>query len=103
MNFAIIENEKVTNVIVADSQATAEALYPGAEIIAVTEKTNPASVGGEWLAKSGKFASARPFASWVLDEATGSWNAPVPYPKDGKGHTWDEDSKSWKEIEIPAA
>lgn len=103
MNFAIIENKVVTNVIVADSKATAEALYPEAEIIAVTEETNPVTIGGEWLAKSGKFVGLQPYASWTLDEATGFWNAPSEYPLDGKGYQWDEDSKSWVEIESRSA
>jgi hypothetical protein len=35
--------------------------------------------------------------SWVLDEETCLWVAPVPMPTDGKNYEWDEDSISWVE------
>jgi len=103
MNFAIVENGKVTDVIVADSEDVAKALFPKADVIAVTEQTKGAFIGGSWLAGSKKFAAPQPFVSWTLDEATGEWEAPVAYPSDGKGYTWDEDSKSWKELPAPPA
>jgi len=44
------------------------------------------------------FIPPKPFESWVLDEATCLWVAPVAYPEDGGEYTWDEDSTSWVEI-----
>lgn len=38
-----------------------------------------------------------PQPSWVLDENY-DWQAPVPYPTDGKPYTWDEDSLTWVEV-----
>lgn len=38
------------------------------------------------------------FASWVFDEVTCSFNAPVPRPDDGKFYIWDEPTTSWIEI-----
>ena len=38
------------------------------------------------------------FASWVLDEETCRWIAPVPYPNDGKMYVWDEPTVSWVEL-----
>lgn len=40
------------------------------------------------------------FASWVFDEATCSFKAPVPYPETGKFYRWDEPSLSWVEITV---
>jgi len=37
----------------------------------------------------------KPFDSWVWNAE--QWTAPVPYPDDGKNHTWDEASQSWLE------
>ena len=44
------------------------------------------------------FYAPQPFPSWVLDEDTCRWDAPTPYPDDGKQYNWDEDTTSWKEI-----
>ena len=44
------------------------------------------------------FIPPKPFDSWVLDEATCLWVAPVPYPEDGKVYRWDEDTVSWVEV-----
>jgi len=39
------------------------------------------------------FIAPKPFASWVLDEATCKWVAPVPRPEGQWG--WDEATLSW--------
>ena len=36
-----------------------------------------------------------PFPSWIFDEETFLWHAPVPYPKDGKLYRWSEKEKNW--------
>ena len=40
-------------------------------------------------------------ASWVLNEDTCLWEAPVAYPTDGKSYTWNEDTTSWDEVVVP--
>ena len=44
------------------------------------------------------FIAPQPYSSWTLDEDTCRWEAPTPYPDDGKEYFWDEDTTSWKEI-----
>jgi hypothetical protein len=44
------------------------------------------------------FVPPSPYPSWILNETSCSWEAPTPYPSDGKEYTWDEESKSWKEM-----
>ena len=39
------------------------------------------------------------FNSWILDENTCIWEAPIPYPTDGKKYEWNEETLTW--IEIP--
>ena len=46
----------------------------------------------------GAFIPPKPFASWILNEATCLWDAPVAYPTDGKIYTWNEDTTSWDEV-----
>lgn len=38
------------------------------------------------------------FASWIFNEATCSFSAPVPYPTDGKIYDWNEQTTSWVEM-----
>jgi hypothetical protein len=45
------------------------------------------------------FIPPKPFNSWVLDEQTCLWKAPVPMPEDGGRYQWDEVTVSWKEVE----
>ena len=36
----------------------------------------------------------QPYPSWILNEQ-GNWQAPVPYPNDGKVYIWDEQNQTW--------
>ena len=46
----------------------------------------------------GVFYAPQPYPSWILNTSTYLWEAPVPYPNDGKSYTWDEATQSWVEI-----
>jgi hypothetical protein len=46
----------------------------------------------------GAFISPKPFESWVLDEDTCLWEAPVAYPTDGAVYAWDEETGNWSEV-----
>lgn len=48
------------------------------------------AVKSEWLQNG--------FQSWIFNEATCTFDPPVPYPTDGKQYTWDESTTSWVEI-----
>ena len=41
------------------------------------------------------FIPKKPFNSWVLNESTCNWEAPVAYPTDGKRYSWNETTKNW--------
>ena len=41
------------------------------------------------------FIPIKPFPSWVLDENTCNWEAPVAYPDDGQRYDWNEETTSW--------
>jgi hypothetical protein len=49
------------------------------------------------------FIPPKPFSSWVLNEDTCLWGAPVVMPTDGKMYTWDEETTSWVEVVAPEA
>jgi hypothetical protein len=44
------------------------------------------------------FIPPKPYPSWIINPQTCLWEAPIPYPEDGKYYEWDEQTKSWKEI-----
>ena len=41
------------------------------------------------------FIPPKVFDSWVLNEDTCRWEAPVPMPQDKNQYSWDENTKSW--------
>ena len=45
------------------------------------------------------FIPPTPYPSWVLDEATCLWVAPIDYPADGGRYVWDEETTDWREVE----
>ena len=49
----------------------------------------------------GVFYAPQPYESWILDTSTYLWEAPVPYPADGKEYVWDEVTQSWVEVPTP--
>jgi len=59
---------------------------------------NYAGIGFTYDEERDAFIPPKPFESWVLDEDTCLWVAPVPYPTDGEAYTWDEESGSWIEV-----
>jgi hypothetical protein len=63
-------------------------------------RKNYAGVGFTYDAQRDAFIPPKPFASWVLNEDTCLWDAPVAMPTDGKQYQWDEATTSWVEITI---
>lgn len=47
----------------------------------------------------GVFYAPQPYLSWTLNTSTFLWEAPVPYPNDGKEYYWDEATLSWVLVE----
>lgn len=62
-------------------------------------RKNYAGVGYAFDAARDAFISPKPFASWVLNEQTCQWEAPVPYPTDGERYMWDEATGTWVKSE----
>lgn len=61
----------------------------------VALRGNYASLGYVYDAAHDVFYEPQPYPSWILSQTTWTWNAPVPYPTDGKIYHWDEPTKSW--------
>ena len=63
-------------------------------------RKNYAGVGMTYDKTRDAFIPQQPYPSWILDEDTCLWNAPVAYPTghdpSGPGYEWDEDNITWK-------
>ena len=64
-------------------------------------RKNYAGIGYSYDAGRDAFIPPKPFNSWTLDETTCLWEAPTPYPTDGKIYNWNENTLSWDEVVIP--
>ena len=58
---------------------------------------NYAGIGFSYDPDRDAFIPPQPYASWVLDEDTCLWVAPITYPAEGV-HTWDEEAGDWVEV-----
>jgi len=64
-----------------------------------SQRKNFAGPGYTYDAERNAFLLPKPnFSSWVLNEDTCQWEAPVAYPADGtsdKRYHWNEETTSW--------
>ena len=61
-------------------------------------RKNYAGIGFSYDAGRDAFIPPKPFASWLLNEETCLWHAPVAYPDDGKQYKWNENTQAWAEV-----
>ena len=60
-----------------------------------TIRKNFAGVGYHYDQARDAFIAPKPFNSWILNEDTCQWEAPVAYPNDDQYYIWNEDTQSW--------
>ena len=63
-------------------------------------RKNHAGIGYTYDSQRDAFISPKPYNSWVLNEQTCIWEAPVPRPQDGQLYTWNEQTLSWDLLNI---
>jgi hypothetical protein len=86
-----------------ESEAAGQALIASLGLDGVWRQTsytgrirrNYAGVGYTYDSARDAFIPPKPYPSWVLNETTCLWDAPVPYPADGEMYDWDEETQSW--------
>ena len=123
-HFAKIEDGVVvTQVIVVDNKDCADATGVEKESIGIafcerllggtwkqtsyngSIRKNYEGLGYTYNADIDAFVHPKPFASWLLNEETAQWDAPVPMPEDAgtgeppKRYQWDETTTSWMVVE----
>jgi hypothetical protein len=58
-------------------------------------RKNHAGIGYTYDEDRDAFIPPKPFNSWLLNEDTCLWNAPVVYPQDDNRYSWNEQTLSW--------
>ena len=111
-HFAQLENNIVTKVIVVSNQDILDENGQENEQKGIDFCSN--LLGGTWIQTSyngnirknyagvgyiydetlDAFVPSKPFNSWVLNETTCQWKAPVDMPTEGR-YTWNEATTSW--------
>jgi hypothetical protein len=61
-------------------------------------RKNHAGIGFTYDETRDAFIPPKPYNSWVLNEETCNWEAPVAYPTDGQRYSWNEETLSWNLI-----
>jgi hypothetical protein len=100
------ENNIVTQVLVTDNDYPNEGYdwlvetFGGTWVQTsynATIRKNFAGIGFSYDETRDAFIAPKPYESWLLNEETCKWEAPKPYPTDGKLYNWDEESQEWIE------
>ena len=107
-HFAKVENGIVTEVIVAEqdfidnlegtwlqtSYNTHGNQHPESRPL----RGNYAGIGYNYDTTNDVFYVPQPYPSWILNNTTWLWEAPVAYPTDGKIYKWNESITNWEEV-----
>jgi hypothetical protein len=59
-------------------------------------RKNFAGIGFKYNSELDAFVPPQPFDSWLINEETGLWEAPIPMPQDGNIYLWNESTLSWE-------
>jgi hypothetical protein len=111
-HYAKVENTLVTQVIVAEAEffdtfvdsspgewvQTSYNTHGGVHSEGNTPlRKNYAGLGYTYDTARDAFIAPQPYPSWVLNETSCIYEAPVPCPTDDLMYSWDEDTTSWVE------
>ena len=58
-------------------------------------RKNFAAIGYTYDQSRDAFIAPKPYPSWILNEETCRWEAPVSYPTDGQKYSWNEENQQW--------
>ena len=58
-------------------------------------RANYAGIGYTYNSTNDVFYAPQPYSSWTISAPTWEWQAPAPYPTNGKMYKWNETTLSW--------
>jgi len=106
----VVNNATIDNLPFPESEpvgiAFCQSLYGPDTIWAQTSynasfRYNYAGIGFTFDVTAQAFIPPKPYPSWLLNTTIYQWEAPVPYPDDGKMYYWDEATLSWVLVPDP--
>lgn len=108
-HFAKIENNIVTQVIVAEQeyidtidgewiQTSYNTLGGEHKLGGTPLRKNFAGIGYTYNSELDAFIPPQNYPSWILNENTCLWESPVAKPNDGQSYVWNESTTSWDVI-----
>ena len=62
-------------------------------------RKNYAGIGFQYDKTRDAFIAPKPYPSWILNETTCRWEAPVAYPDDENNYNWNETNQNWDIVE----
>ena len=66
----------------------------------VVLRGNYPGIGYTYDATNDVFYAPQPYPSWILNNTTWLWEAPVAMPTDGKIYKWNESIANWEEVTL---
>ena len=118
-NFAKLDDQSIViDVIVVNNETLDNLPFPDSEAVGIAFLTdwsngytnwkqtsynanfrkNYAGIGFTYDAVLDAFIAPKPYPSWLLNTETCQWQAPIPYPTDGKIYYWNEETQQWVEF-----
>ena len=103
----VAEQDFINSGVVGDPSTWIQTSYNtkgGQHVLGGTPlRKNYAGIGYSYDPQRDAFIPPKPYSSWQLDEASCTWQAPVPMPSDaGTGdppiyYVWDESNITWQQ------
>ena len=90
-NVIVAEQDFINSGVVGDAFLWVQTSYNG------NFRGKYAAIGDTWDKVNERFVSPQPYNSWILNEDTCQYEAPVAYPEGDAMYTWNEDTTSWVE------
>ena len=113
-HFAKINNSNIVEQVIVVSNDVATTEQAGVDFINNLYKTNDvwkqtyvdkslrknfASINYIYNQTLDAFIPPRPFESWLLNEETCQWEAPIAYPNNGQDYDWNDQTQQWDLID----
>ena len=104
LSVAVIKNNIVINrIVIDDANNNADFINQFLEIqnadkMIELSKYKPVFIGDTYDEEKDNFIGEKLYNSWVLNNETLEWEAPIPKPViEGKSFQWSEDEENWVE------
>jgi hypothetical protein len=94
MRIALVENDRVNNVVIADNLEAIRQLFSHFTVLEESDDTSLAWIGARY--NGVRFEAPRTYGSWNWNEKTFTYDPPTPKPQGS--YYWDEAELAWVEL-----